>query len=445
MEINKNTSLFKLAWPIFCQALLAMGIGYVDQLMLSRYSETAPGAIGNANQIISFLTLAFTLISSAAGVIIAQYLGAGLKEKISQIYTVSIFFNLVVSLVISFIVFVGSNVIFKIMNVPAELLPEANSYMKIVGGFVFLEAVFDTFSQIFRSNGMTKVSMVIALLINVLNIIGNYCFLYGPLKFLDLGVTGVAVSSTFSKFVSLIVAILYFRKKVEGNISIKYIIPFPKEIFMKLFRLGIPTAGENISYNISQLVIQSIVNSMGTLAINTKIFAGILCNFAYLYSVSVASATAIIVGHEVGAGDYEDAYRRVLKTLRPAIIIAEAIALVNLLLSSFTLGIFTDNADIISLGQKVMLVAVFLEFGRTCNLVIINSERAAGDVKFPTIIGIISMWGISVVFAYILGIHAGLGLVGVWIAMAMDEIFRGIAVFIRWKSGGWRGKSVIQD
>ena len=111
MEINSKTSLFKLAWPIFCQALLAMCIGYVDSLMLGRYSDTAVGAIGNANQIIGFLTLAFTIISSATGVIVAQYLGAKLTDKISQIYTVSIAFNLVLSGIISLIVFFGSNFI----------------------------------------------------------------------------------------------------------------------------------------------------------------------------------------------------------------------------------------------------------------------------------------------------------------------------------------------
>ena len=444
MQINKDTSLFKLAWPIFCQALLAMGIGYVDSLMLGRYNETAVGAIGNANQIIGFLTLAFTIISSASGVVVAQYLGAGLKDKISQLYTVSIAFNLALSLIISAIVFFGSNFIFKMMNVPTEMLPDANSYMKIVGGFVFVDAVFSTFSQIFRSNGMTKIGMVISLLINILNVAGNYTFLYGPLAHLELGATGVAISSTFSKVMALIAAIIFFKYKVEGSISIKEIIPFPKEVFIKLIKLGVPTAGENISYNISQLAISAIVNSIGVVAINTRIYGSIMSNFAYLYSVSVAMATQIIVGHSVGAKDEDGAYKRVLKTLGPAIVISEMIALVNFFASPYTFGIFTKDADVISLGHKIMLIAIFLELGRTINLVIINSMRAAGDVKFPTFLGIGSMWGISVILSFVLGIVLKMGLIGIWIAMALDEIFRGIVVFIRWKRGGWRGKSVVE-
>ena len=90
-----------------------------------------------------------------------------------------------------------------------------------------------------------------------------------------------------------------------------------------------------------------------------------------------------------------------------------------------------------------MLISVFLEIGRTTNIVIIGSMKASGDVKFPTIMGICSMWGISVLFAFVLGISLNMGLIGVWIAMAGDEIFRGIVVFIRWMRGSWRGKSVV--
>ena len=183
LKINEKTSLFHLTWPIFIESLLAMLIGNVDSLMLSNYSETAVGGIGNANQILNFLTLAFSIIASASGVVVAQYLGAKLKDKISEIYTVSIFFNLIISGVISLIIFLFSSLIFKIMKVPAELLADATSYMKILGGFIFLQALFNVFTQIFRSNGLTKVGMYISLAVNILNIVGNYIFLYGPLSF----------------------------------------------------------------------------------------------------------------------------------------------------------------------------------------------------------------------------------------------------------------------
>lgn len=440
----RKMSLFKLGWPVFVQCLLSLCLGYVDTLMISRYSSTAVGGLGNANQILGFLTLAFTVISSAAGVIIAQYIGAGLKNKLSEIYTVSVFFNLILSGAISMLVFFGCNGILSLMKVPVFMRPDAKAYMEIVGGYMFLQAMIDVFSQIFRNNGRTKIGMVIALGMNIINIVGNYMFLYGPLKELEFGVKGVAISTTVSRVVAVIISMLYFKYKIEGHISLRYLKPFPKDILGKLLKLGIPTAGENISYNIAQLFILAFVNSFNSEVItNAKTYATIVSNFAYLFSVSSAVATSIVVGHAVGAEDYDYAYKRVLSTLKKALVVSIGIAVVSCIISPVTIGLFTDNEEIIELGGKILFICIFLEMGRTANLVIINSMRAAGDIKFPTYLGMASMWGVSVLFAYILGIMLNMGLTGIWIAMAMDEILRGIVVYIRWHRGGWRNRRVV--
>ena len=441
----KNFSIVKLSWPIFIQRLLSMCLGYVDTAMVSNYSELAVGAIGNASQIIGFLTLAFSIIATATGVVVSQYLGANKTEKMDQIYTLSVFFNLVLSGLISIIVTVFSTALLNFMKLPAVMMGDAEAYMRIVGLFLFTNGVMQVFTQIFNCNGRTEIGMLIFFFINVVNILGNYLFLFGPLESLGLGVKGVAISTSISNGVGLVISVIAFIFIIKGRISLKYFRPFPKAMLYKLIKLGIPTAGENISYNISQICITIFVNLLGPLAITTKIYCNILCNFSIVYSSSVAGAASIITGHAVGRGDYDYAYKRVMKTLFWAMLISMAIAGCNLLLSPFTFRLFTDNQDVIKLGFNIMLIGLFLEFGRTSNLVIIQSMRAAGDVVFPTVLGIFSMWGISVVFSWIFTRFFNFGLPGVWIAMAMDEIFRGIVVFIRWQRGTWRGKSVVRQ
>ena len=441
----KNFSIVKLSWPIFIQRLLSMCLGYVDTAMVSNYSELAVGAIGNASQIIGFLTLAFSIIATATGVVVSQYLGANKTEKMDQIYTLSVFFNLVLSGLISIIVTVFSTSLLSFMKLPAVMMGDAEAYMRIVGLFLFTNGVMQVFTQIFNCNGRTEIGMLIFFFINVVNILGNYLFLFGPLENLGLGVKGVAISTSISNGVGLVISVIAFIFIIKGRISLKYFRPFPKAMLYKLIKLGIPTAGENISYNISQICITIFVNLLGPLAITTKIYCNILCNFSIVYSSSVAGAASIITGHAVGRGDYDYAYKRVMKTLFWAMLISMAIAGCNLLLSPFTFRLFTDNQDVIKLGFNIMLIGLFLEFGRTSNLVIIQSMRAAGDVVFPTVLGIFSMWGISVVFSWIFTRFFNFGLPGVWIAMAMDEIFRGIVVFIRWQRGTWRGKSVVRQ
>lgn len=438
-------SVLKLTWPIFIELLLAMLIGNIDTLMLSNYSQTAVGAIGNANQILYLLTLLFNIMASASGVVVAQYLGARRKDKINEIYSVSMFFNLFISLIISAFILLFSPMIFSIMQVNESLLQEALHYIYILGGFIFLQACFNTISQIFRSNGKTQYGMYISIIMNVLNIFGNYCFLYGPLKHYNLGVSGVAISSVVSRLIGLLIMMYLFHKKIDGHISITYLRPFPKDTLKKLVFIGTTSAGENISYSISQIIIMSFVNSIGVVAVNTKIYTSLLCSFSWLYSNSIASATQIVVGHAIGAKKEDAAYHRVLKSLKSAILISLLIAFINYALSPYTLSFFTTDPKVIALGTSIMMINIILEFGRATNLVIITSLRASGDIKFPTVLGMCSMWGISVLFSYIFGISAGLGLIGVWIAMSADECFRGIVVYIRWIKGYWRGKSVVSD
>lgn len=434
-----NQRVIKLAWPIFLQLLLGISLGYVDTIMLSNYNETAVGAIGNANQVLGFLTLAFNIISSATGIIVSQYLGAGKKEKMNMIYTVALSFNFVLSIVISFVVFIFSR------NLLEAMLDESDMYMRIVGGTIFTQALINAFNSIFASNGKTVFGMIIGLGMNIINICGNALLLYGPLQVLGLGASGAAVSTCGSRVIAVIASVIYFYTVIKGKFSLKYLRPFPYDVLKSLLKLGIPTAGENISYDCSQLFLQAFINTMGIVAINAKIYANMLSMFTYMIALAAANATQIIVGHSVGAHDYDFAYRRVLKTLRFGMIISISVAIVNWLISPFTLGLFTGDKAVIALGSSVMFIAIILEFGRTTNLVIINSMKAAGDVKFPTALAIFSMWLLSVGLGWLLGIYFGMGLTGIWIAMAADEIFRGVVVFIRWIKGGWRGKRVVLE
>ena len=443
MENIKDQNILKLSLPIFVSSILSMAVGYVDTAMLSGYNENSVGAIGNANTVLSFITLAFTIVSSATGILTSQYSGARKRESLNQVYTVSLLINLILSVIVSLILFIFHRQFLNLLNVPVEMQGDAASYIQIVGGFIFTQSIFSTFDQIFRCNGKTKIGMVLALCMNLINIGGNYCVLFGPLKYLGLGASGVAYSTALSRIVVLILSAFYFKFRIDGKISIQYLRPFPFQILKQLLALGIPTAGENISYNLSQIAIAAIINTMGIVAINTRIYCSMLCTVAYVFSYSLSLGTQIVVGHNVGAKDYNTAYRKVLHILKISLIIALSLAILNYSFSNFTLRLFSDNPDVITLGQTIMLISVFLEIGRTTNIVIIGSMKASGDVKFPTIMGICSMWGISVLFAFVLGISLNMGLIGVWIAMAGDEIFRGIVVFIRWMRGSWRGKTVV--
>lgn len=437
LQINNKGLLFKLTWPIFIELVLQMLVGNVDQMMMSQYSENAVAAIGNVNTIMNFVTITFSIVTMAITIMVTQYLGSKNKEKVSEIYTVGIFINLIFSVLISAGLFFGSEALFHALKMPAELHADANIYLNIVGGLVFLQALFMSFSAIFRSNGLMKQGMYISVVVNVLNIIGNAALL--P----SLGITGIAISSVFSRFIGVILVYLLFVRRIEGELHVKYLRPFPKETSKQLLRIGLPAGGESVMYNFSQMVILTCVNLLGTAVITARVYANMIAWLSYLYSSAVGQANQIIIGHLVGAQEEDKAYERSLKTLRPAMLVTLIISTLVFLLSDQIFGLFTKNPQILSLLKTITFIDIFLELGRAVNIVLVRGMQASGDTQYPVYISILSMWGVATLLSYIFGIVLGWGLVGVWLAMALDECLRAIIFYIRWRRGGWRGKAVI--
>ena len=437
LEMNNKRLVFMLTWPIFIELVLQMLVGNVDQMMMSRYSENAVAAIGNVNTIMNFVTITFSIVTMAITIMVTQYLGSKNRDKVSEIYSVGMFTNLTFSLIISAGLFFGSDMMFNALKMPPELRTDAKIYLNIVGGLVFLQALFMSFSAIFRSNGLMKQGMYVSVIMNVLNIIGNALLL--P----SMGIAGIAISSVFSRLIGVILIYRIFVRNIEGDIRLKYLRPFPKQTFKQLLGIGLPAGGESVAYNVSQMVILTCVNVLGTAVITARVYANMIAWLSYLYSSAIGQANQIIVGHLVGAREDDAAYERSLKTLRPTLIITLIVSVTVYLFSDQIFGLFTQNQEILSLLKIITFIEIFLELGRAVNIVIIRGMQAAGDTQYPVYISILSMWGVATLLSYVFGVVLGWGLPGIWLAMALDEGLRAVIFYIRWKRGRWRGKAVI--
>ncbi len=442
--IDEKTPLMVIAGPMFMELFLNILLNNIDTIMLSHYSENAVGAVGNANQVMFLVIIMFNIIANATSVVVAQYLGAKQYEKMNQIYTLALCFNLVFGILLCGGLVAANGGIMTLLNVSTEMRPYAMTYIYIVGGGLFLQACYNVMLQILRCNGHTKVGMYISVIINLINIFGNYMFLYGPLKFLDLGVAGVAISTVVARFVALVVSIAFFYKSKIGRISLSYLKPFPGDMLLKMIKIGLPSAGENFSYSLYQMVLLSFVNRMGNDSVNARAFCNSLISFAMVFSNASAMATQIITGHLVGAGKEDAAYKRVFQTLKVSLPITVGLAGINCLLSPFTLRIFTNNEQIIHLGLFILLVDIFVEIGRCLNMTFVSSLKAAGDYVYPLIVGLFTMWGLGVTVGYGLGIAAGLGVAGIFAGTATDECIRGLIVMNHWRKKKWLGKAIVK-
>ncbi|MBR4605181.1 MAG: MATE family efflux transporter [Lachnospiraceae bacterium] len=441
--IDEKTPLLFLAGPMFLELLLNTMLNNVDTLMLSHYDEYAVGAVGNANTIMFMMNILFNVIATATSVVVTQHLGAKMYEKMNMIYTLAFAVNLVIGIALSGLFCRANPMIMDFLHVSPEMRPYSMIYIYIVGGGGFLTAVFNVMVQILRCNGYTKIGMWVSLAINLINIGGNYLFLYGPLASLNMGVAGVAISTVAARAIALTAVLIFFYATKTGKLSLRLLNPFPKNLLLKMIKIGLPTAGENLTYNLYQTTLLSFINGMGNDAVNARSYCNSLISFAMIFSNASAMATQIITGHLVGAGKTDEAYKRVFKTLSTSMPITIALACINALFCRYTLQLFTQNPNIIAIGQMIMIVDIFVEMGRCLNMTFVSSLKAAGAYVFPFIMGILSNWGLGLTTGYVVGVVLGFGVAGIFAGTATDECIRGLIVMTYWYKKKWLGKSVI--
>lgn len=441
--ITEKTPLILLAGPMFLELFLNVMVNNVDTFMLSHYDETAVGAVGNANRIMFMMNILFNVIATATSVVVSQYLGAKRYDKMNMIYTLAVMVNFVFGVFLSGAFCAANPLIMDFLHISDNMRPHAMTYIYIVGGGGFILAVYNVMLQILRCNGFSMIGMWITLGINFVNIFGNYLFLYGPLKHLNMGVAGVALSTVASRIIAVVAIFIFFFAKRIGKIALRYLKPFPKKLLWKMIKIGLPTAGENLTYNLYQTTLLSFINIMGEDSANAKVYCDLLISFAMIFSNACAMSTQIITGHLVGAGKTEEAYKRVFKTLKTTLPITIGLAGINALLCRYTLHFFTSNPNIIALGQMIMIVDIFIEIGRCLNMTFVSSLKAAGAYIFPLIVGILSNWGLGLATGYVVGVLMGVGVAGIYAGTAADECIRGLIVMYYWYKKKWVGKSVV--
>ncbi|MEW4192275.1 MATE family efflux transporter [Bacillus altitudinis] len=434
---KSHPSLFALTWPIFIEISLYMLMGSADTLMLSQYSDNSVAAVGVSNQLLNLLIVMFSFITTGTTIVIAQLLGAGRKQEATQVAYVSLGTNFLISFVISLLMFVLAVPILHMMGLSSELMPDATVFLQIVGLLSFIQALIMTYSAILKSYGFTRDTMYVTIGMNLLNVAGNYLVIFGPFGFPVLGVMGVALSTSFARLIGLTAMILIVRHRIGLRFSFKRMFYIQRTHLKKLLKIGIPSAGEQLSYNGSQMIITLFITFMGTQALAAKVYTQNLMMFIMLFGAAISQGTQILIGRLIGAKEFDAAYRRCMKSLYWAIAISLLSSTALSLSSSHLLTFFTSNSEIIQIASVLLILTIILEPGRSFNMVIINSLRAAGDAKFPVYMAMISMWGIGLPIAYLLGIQLEMGLIGVWISFIVDEWVRGIFMYRRWRSRVW--------
>ncbi len=286
--------------------------------------------------------------------------------------------------------------------------------------------------------------MYISLLMNLINLIGNAVLIFG----FKMGVAGAAISTTFSRTVAagIIFYLLFqkdrvicFKKRVTARLNMEQI--------KRILYIGIPNGLENSLFQLGKILLLSLVSTFGTSAIAANAVCGTIANFNVLPGMAIGMAILSVTSYCIGAGDYGQAgyYTKKLMRLTSVCMIVVSVIMIFSCRKILLIYHLTPETEELAV-QVIRFHAVMCMFAWVPSFSLPNTLRAAGDVIWTMAIAIASMWVFRIGTAYFLSNVFRLGLIGIWIAMTIDWMFRGICYEIRFHSGKWetamRGKKI---
>ncbi|MCH5341798.1 MAG: MATE family efflux transporter [Acetatifactor sp.] len=440
--LYSNQDLKKLIVPLVFEQLLALLVGLADTLMLASVGEAAVSGVSLVDTINILIINIFTAFGTGGAVIAGHYLGKKNEENARKAGWQILLFSVVSSLVVTVVFILFHNGLLQLIigKVEVDVMENAKNYLVVTAiSFVPL-AVYNACAGLFRTMNDSRTTLYISLLMNVLNVMGNALLIYGA----GIGTLGAAISTTFSRTVAAIVIfVMLFNEKRVINFRKQVTLRFRPDMLKKILYIGLPNSLENSLFQLGKILTISMISTMGTYAIAANAVCNTLASFNILPGSAINSAIVAIVAVCIGAGETEQARYYTKKLMKLAELCLIVISVLIVMGAGWIISFYHLSPEAAELARQVITYhAVMAVFAWLLSFSLPNTFRAAGDVVLPMGVAIASMWIFRLAFAYLLGIYMGLGLMGVWIAMTIDWVFRGICFAVRFKGHKWERKLI---
>ncbi len=438
-EKTSTGAVFKLSIPLFVELFMQLMMGNVNQVMVSPFGDHAVAAVGNALQVLNLVTIALSAMGTASTILVTRLVGQREQGRMaSEIATASLATNVVFSLVVTAVLALFLPQLLGFLNVESDVRGMAGSFLLAVGASTAVQGAFFALTALLRAYAHAGSVMVASLVMNVANVGLSVALLTGWATTPETAVEYVALANVVARVLGLVAAAWLVRWQGDACPRLRCLRPFPWSTLKRLLCVGVPASGEQMNYDIVQIVILSFVNVLGATVVTVKVYCSLIAGVAYLYSLALSQATQIVLGYLLGAGRLDAVARRVWMCDLVAAVLTMGVSAVFWASSDAILGLFTANPQVLALGKQVLFVEMFLGVGRALNIVMVRALIALGDTRTPVAVNVFSSWLVAVGGGYLLGIGLGWGLVGMWVAMCVDEWLRATSLLIAFAHGNWR-------
>ncbi|WP_026886117.1 MATE family efflux transporter [Clostridium beijerinckii] len=440
MFIRKD--VLKLAIPIMIEQTFVMLLGTCNTMMAGHIGEQAVSAIGMVDSINNMFISFFAALSVGATVVVAQQIGRNKPKKANETAKQAIVSGILVSLIITLLLWIFRIKLINVLYGSAEELVKIDA--KLYLEFTLLTYPFIAIEQIangiLRGCGDTKTPMQITIFMNLINIALGYTLIFGinALSIPSFGIAGAAVAIAIARLIgTLIIMLVLFRG--SKIIKLKNIFPFKfdMEIQKNIFNIGIPAGMEQVIFNAGKLIVQMFIVTMGTASIAANAISSSIAIMINVPGNSLCLAATTFVGQYVGRNDIKGAKSTLIYLTKFGTICLVSLGLIFIPISKWLASLYTNVPEVINISatltrsNSIALIAWGISF------ILSSGLKGAGDTRYTMLTAFIGMWIFRIFAGYILGIVLGIGVLGIWIAMYIDWVVRGIMYCFRLRGNNW--------
>lgn len=436
-------NLAALIIPLIIDSFLSILIGMADTIMVSTNGEAAVSGVSLVDTISNLLVQLFAAFATGGAVVVAQYLGSGDKEKAKDSAKNLIYISAIISVIMTIVVMPVRGIIIDTCfgDIGEDVRAYTDDYfVPILLSYPFL-AIYSALTALSRAENRSVRTMLVSVMMNAINIGGNaiLIFIYG------LGPRGAGIASLASRVMGCIVMFILLHKGTD-KLSLKGILsgPFSPDLIRRILRIGIPAGIEGATFNLGKIFVQSLTASLGTSALAINAVTGNFNSYSNIPGNGINLAMITVIGQCRGRRNFDDIsyYTKLLIAL---VYISVFITVLPMfILAPQVISIYGLEKDSIQQAIPMARLCLFMCFAVwPLGFTLPNMLKAVGDVRFIMLASFSSMWLFRVLGAYILVRGLGFGVEGIWYAMYMDWIVRGMLYFWRVASGRWKTKEVI--
>lgn len=429
---------FSIAWPSTMETVLVAMVSLVDTIMVSSLGHEAIAAVGLCNQPKFIMLMPITVLNMSVISIVARRKGeqnqAGAVGTLKQ----SLILSAALSLLTTIIGLLFARPLLLFAGAQPDTIGLALDYINLLFLGQIFTAVSLTISSAMRGAGDTKISMKINLTANGVNIVFNWLLIGGNLGFPALGVAGAALATVIGYIAGFVIAVIALTRRDHFvNIRAAGSWRFDKDTLHSMYVVCSGAFFEQLAMRIGFLMYAKTVASLGTVAFATHQICINLSQISFSFGEGLGIASSSLVGQYLGARrqDISIIYGKVLQ--RMAFLVSLTLFSVFMFQGEGLMRLFSDEADIISVGAKVLIIVGVVVFGNGSQMIFMGSLRGAGDTRYTAVFSLITITIVRPVLAYLLCYPAGWGIYGAWTAFLIDQYLRLFLTYYRFSSGKW--------